>query len=157
MMTIKDVAKQLGCNPNAIRFYEKKGLVTPVRGDNNYREYTTRDIERLQFIMLYRQLGFSIEAIKQLCGNDKMSKLDIYASQFEILNRQIHSMTKVRDALSCGIDELLEMNEFTKKSKEKLDGAVNYIMQTNQWKDQWEFDNWAANYDTDIRVEGQGQ
>lgn len=156
MKTIKEVAKQLGCNANAIRFYEKKGLLTPVRGDNNYREYSEEDIEQLQFIMLYRQLGFSIDAIKQLCGNKEKTKLDIYSAQFEILNKQIHSMIKVRDALSCGIDELLEKNELTEESKSKLDEAVNYINETNQWKDQWEFDNWAASYDKDIRIEGQG-
>jgi putative AdoMet-dependent methyltransferase len=156
MYKVKQVADLLKCNPNAIRFYEKKGLLTPERGENRYREYSKEDVEQLQFILLYRQLGFSIEAIKQLCNRDNRSKLDIYTSQFNVLNNQIHSMVKIREALGNAIDELLESNEQTPESKKCLEETIRYISETNQWKDVWDFDSWASNYDRDIRVEGEG-
>lgn len=156
MYTVKQLADILQCSSNAIRFYEKKGLLKPNRGENNYREYTKEDMEQLQFILLYRQLGFPLESIKQLCTQENRSKLDIYTAQFSILNQQIHSMVKIREALGIAIDDLLEYNEQSDKSMQYLEETIRHIGEANQWKDMWNFDMWSSNYDDDIRREGNG-
>lgn len=66
MFSIKEIAEKIGVNPNTIRFYEKRGLLTPERSEANYRKYSNEDIARLEMIMLYRKMGFSIEDIKGL-------------------------------------------------------------------------------------------
>ncbi len=65
--TIGRLAKDTGCKVQTIRYYEKVGLMpTPDRTAGNQRRYGARHIERLAFIRHGRQLGFPLEAIRQL-------------------------------------------------------------------------------------------
>lgn len=69
-MRIGETAKELGLTVSNIRFYEKKGLLAPVREqENQYRDYTPEDIRRLKQIILYRKLDLSIEKIHDLLEN----------------------------------------------------------------------------------------
>ena len=43
MFKINEAADMLHVNPNALRFYEKKGIIAPHRDENNYRMYTMDD------------------------------------------------------------------------------------------------------------------
>ena len=68
--SIQEVAKLLGVRTNKIRFYEKKGLITPTRGrDNDYRYFTEVEVIELQTILLYRALGLSVSDIGTLLQN----------------------------------------------------------------------------------------
>ena len=60
-MTIKDLEERTGLSRANIRFYEKEGLLSPLRRENGYREYTEEDVQTLQRIKLLRSLQFSIE------------------------------------------------------------------------------------------------
>lgn len=63
-MKIGEVANETGLSISNIRFYEKKGLLIPLRKeDSGYRDYTTEDVNRLKTILLYRKMGLSIETI----------------------------------------------------------------------------------------------
>ena len=70
-MTISEVAKYLAVDISTVRFYERKGLITPARReDSKYRDYSEKDVMTLKHIMLYRKLDFSIEDIQAiLSGN----------------------------------------------------------------------------------------
>jgi DNA-binding transcriptional MerR regulator len=63
---IKDVETATELPRANIRFYEKEGLLHPVRSENNYREYTDEDVEILKKISLLRRVGLSIEDLKAL-------------------------------------------------------------------------------------------
>ncbi|MES1945307.1 transcriptional regulator [Salinisphaera sp. PC39] len=65
--TIGEVARRSGCIASTIRYYERIGLLPPARrGDNGYRYYDDRDLERLEFVTRARALGFSVAAIRSL-------------------------------------------------------------------------------------------
>ena len=65
--TIHEVAALLNISTDAIRLYEKEGLVTPTRNpENGYRYYDTEQIHRIMGICLYRKLNVSIAEIKRL-------------------------------------------------------------------------------------------
>ena len=65
--TIHEVAELLSISTDAIRLYEKEGLVAPMRNpENSYRYYDTDQIRRIMAISLYRQLDISIADIKNL-------------------------------------------------------------------------------------------
>lgn len=66
-MKIKDVHKLVDISAANIRYYEKEGLLRPKRNqDNNYREYTQEDVERLEEIKKFRLLGISVANIQKL-------------------------------------------------------------------------------------------
>ena len=68
-MRIGEVAGRVGIGIETIRYYEREGLLaTPKRRPSGYREYEESAIARLQFIRRTKELGFSLDEIKQLLG-----------------------------------------------------------------------------------------
>ena len=53
-----------------IRYYEKEGLLSPQRQANGYRDYTEENIQTLLRVKLLRELGISLEEIRQLQQNE---------------------------------------------------------------------------------------
>ena len=67
MLSIGALAKRTGVKVPTIRYYEQAGLLDePERTSGNQRRYGQRDAERLSFIRHARDLGFPIEAIREL-------------------------------------------------------------------------------------------
>ncbi len=65
-MTIKELEQALDMSRANIRYYEKEGLIAPVRAQNGYRNYSEADLTALRRIQLLRQLGVSVEEIHGL-------------------------------------------------------------------------------------------
>lgn len=69
VMRIGELARQAGVNIQTIRFYERKGLLpVPRRKPSGYRLYAGEDLHRLRFILRAKELGFSLEEIRQILG-----------------------------------------------------------------------------------------
>ncbi|TCS62951.1 MerR family transcriptional regulator [Varunaivibrio sulfuroxidans] len=65
-MTIGRLARETGCKAPTIRYYEEIGLMPqPFRTDGNQRRYGSRHLGRLTFIRHGRELGFSLDAIRE--------------------------------------------------------------------------------------------
>lgn len=65
-MTIKEMEARTGLPRANIRYYESQGFLTPVRGDNGYRDYSQQDLDTLLKVKLLRKLGFSLEEIRDI-------------------------------------------------------------------------------------------
>ena len=66
-MQIGQAARASGASAKMIRHYESIGLVAPAdRRDSNYRDYSDENVHRLRFIRRARDLGFSIDRIRDL-------------------------------------------------------------------------------------------
>lgn len=65
--SIGDLSRETGCKVQTIRYYEQIGLMPePERTSGNQRRYGRAHIGRLTFIRHSRQLGFSLEAVRDL-------------------------------------------------------------------------------------------
>ncbi|MDO5416957.1 MAG: methyltransferase domain-containing protein [Lachnospiraceae bacterium] len=155
MFKIKEVADQFQINSNALRFYENKGLIHPVRDTNGYRMYSSEEVVRLQLIILLRKMDFSIDMIAQLLENKK-EPIDLFLQQYQIVNDHIHSMTLVKNSLEKCVSLMFNSNQFTEPILSCMRETSALLAKTNQWEDKWGFDDWASCYDEDIRKDRQG-
>lgn len=65
---IGEAARLSGCTPEAIRYYEREGVVPPPArtGSGRYRYYRSGDVGRLRFLRRARELGFSLAEVRNL-------------------------------------------------------------------------------------------
>ncbi len=121
MHKIGVVAKQVGISHDTIRLYEHYGLIgTPTRTDSGYRLYDDEAIEKLLFIQNMKQLGFTLNEIKEL--------LDIKATSKK-------QCTEVRNKLTekiKGIDERISALENLKLSLKKAIELCSTPLDKNQ-------------------------
>ena len=154
--SIKEVAKLLNIGTNKIRFYEKKGLIHPQRGaENDYRYFTEEEIIKLQTILLYRGIGFSVQEIDSLLQKeDKANYLKHFYNQWEMVNNQIQQLTQTRVALEHIMDQMYLATEEDCNTQllEEIQQNVEKIQIKNSWKDCWDFNSWANHYDEDVRT-----
>ena len=67
MYSIGDLARITGVKVPTIRYYEQSELLAaPARSSGNQRRYTDEELQRLSFIRHSRELGFSIDDIREL-------------------------------------------------------------------------------------------
>lgn len=110
-MQIGEAARASGVSAKMIRHYESIGLVPAAdRRDSNYRDYGHHDLHRLGFIRRARDLGFSIEEIRDLLklwGDRDRSSADVKAlaeRHLGDLNRKIALLEEMRASLEGLVD-----------------------------------------------------
>lgn len=113
LLTIGELARRTGLSVPAIRFYEAKGLVEPLRSGGNQRRFLRADIRRLSFVLIAQKLGLSLgeigEAMRGLPQGRTPNARDWARISGAIRTRieaQIASLEKVREDLDgcigCG-------------------------------------------------------
>lgn len=107
--TIHQVSELLGISCDAIRLYEKEGLIVPKRNPNNgYRSYTVNDIHKIYGISLYRKIDISIPNIKNLLNIDNFtdicselnSHIDNLKEELAVLQNKIKKQEYISSHLS---------------------------------------------------------
>ena len=67
MYTVKELSRLTGLTPRTLRYYDAIGLLSPARNrDNDYRLYGGAEVDRLQEILLYREMGLPLEEIGRI-------------------------------------------------------------------------------------------
>ena len=68
LMLIGEIADFFGVSRKAVRLYEKKGIIKPVKVDaaNGYRYYSAEQVQQLNALLELKSLGFSLDEIKMI-------------------------------------------------------------------------------------------
>ncbi|MGC6770273.1 MerR family transcriptional regulator [Enterococcus sp. LJL51] len=110
-MNIKQAAEMFDLTVEAIRYYERVGVIPPVKRDKNgYRVFTKRDLNWIFLAKSLRNAGLSIESLiefaslSQLEGDERLAQKDILKEQLNELDEKITEMTKVRELLQYKIE-----------------------------------------------------
>lgn len=111
-LKIGDVAKLAALSIDAVRFYEREGLLGRVRRSAaGQREYDSDVVRRLAFVRRATALGFSLAEVKSLlglrvtAGKPCERVRERATSKVEDIGRRIAELTSMRDALSRLIDK----------------------------------------------------
>ena len=114
MSTLKigQVAKHAGVTVETIRFYETEALIPePARSESGYRLFTSDTIRRVQFVQRAKELGFSLNDIRELltirsepsanCAGVKARA----SRKITDIEEKIGDLTRIRDALTSLVEQ----------------------------------------------------
>jgi MerR family copper efflux transcriptional regulator len=111
-LKIGEVSKQSGIGIEALRFYEKQGLLShATRTQGNYRLYSEDVLERLEFIKRAQVLGFSLAEIARLIKekesgqNPCIEVREIVRRRLEELDERMKEMRRYRRELAAALAE----------------------------------------------------
>lgn len=131
--TIKELADLAGISTRTLRWYDKKGLLKPYRvNEANYRFYSGDEVKKLQQILFYKELGFS------LCDIEKILKDPNFDDQ-KALQSHLIELTKRReriDALILTVKNTLEERQGGRKmsDREKFEAFKKEMIEQNEKK-----------------------
>jgi DNA-binding transcriptional MerR regulator len=89
--TIGELSREFGVTSRTIRFYESKGLIAPER-KGTARSYSRRDRAQLILVLRGKNLGFTLEEIKEY--------LDLYATDTTQVAQLQHLLAKIDDRVA---------------------------------------------------------
>lgn len=99
---IGDVAAMVGITRDALRFYEKKGVISARKKENGYRYYSEDDIYKLMYILYYRKMNTSLEEIEGLMSRRRSLSFlrghleQRMAKEKESMRRHQQAITRLR-------------------------------------------------------------
>lgn len=90
MHTVGQVAKLAGISVRTLHHYDEIGLVSPSeRSPVGYRLYSMCDLERLQRVLFYKELGFTLDEIRGLLTDSTTDRHEALAEQRAELGRRV--------------------------------------------------------------------
>ena len=109
---VSELAAEFNLTPQALRFYEEKGLLSPKRA-GNVRVYDYRDHTRLMLILKFRRLGFSLGEVPDYLSRNRAggSNPEQYADGLDKIRRRIATLELMRDEVAETIVELRGMEQ----------------------------------------------
>ncbi|MBQ4067900.1 MAG: MerR family transcriptional regulator [Lachnospiraceae bacterium] len=112
-MTIKQLEQQLEIPRATIRFYEKENLISPIRKDNSYREYSEEDVAILKKIIILRKIGLSISDIKKVLEGDcsLQSLLEKNISELENQIKELEGAINVSKIMQERNEDIFNLDE----------------------------------------------
>ena len=117
-LKIGEVAKLSGVGIEALRFYEKSGLLDrPGRTFSGYRMYDESVLERLSFIKKAQLLGFTLDEIRELIDHKRHGENPCehvrakVKSRLSDLSERIEQMIQYRDELAEALKEWEKIGE----------------------------------------------
>lgn len=131
MYRIGELAKLADVTPDTIRYYEKQQMMEhKVRTEGGFRLYTETDLQRLKFIRYGRQLGFTLDSIRELlsiridpahhtCQESKsivqarLNEVELRIEELQVMQRSLQRLNdaccgSAHSSVYCSILETLE-------------------------------------------------
>ena len=112
VFTIRDLVKECGVTARTLRFYEEKGLLSP-RRDGLERRYSRRDRARLKYVLMGRNVGFSLDEVREMLdlydlGDGQTTQLKVALAKF---HERIARLERQKAEIERVIDELRRAGE----------------------------------------------
>lgn len=131
--TIQKLGNLAGVSTRTLRYYDEIGLLKPARtSSSGYRIYGQREVDLLQQILFYRELGLSLEDIRSIVtepGFDGTRALREHRNQLLDKRKQL-------DALIANVEKTMASQEgrITMSDREKFEGFKRQLIDENEQK-----------------------
>ena len=131
--TVGPAARLAGTTVRTLHHYDAIGLVHPSgRTWAGYRVYTSADLDRLRQVLVWRELGFTLEDVPRLLDGDAHDRLVRLLEQVDAVSTRIDRLQQVRAALQ---EEVRVMNgglRLTQEEKRELFGDA-WVEHEDEW------------------------
>ncbi len=131
--TVQRLAKLAGVSSRTLRYYDEIGLLKPARiNSSGYRIYGPQEIDRLQQILFYRELGVDLKSIKYIMNRPDFDELKALKEHLnKLLDRK-----KQLNILIENVNKTIASKErrFLMSDKEKFEGFKNKLIDENEKK-----------------------
>ena len=129
-MIVQEIAKQTGISPQVIRYYARIGLLEPKRNPmNGYRQFGDRDVQRLQFIRLAQELGYTLKDIKAMLVALDRGELSEHWIRIRLDRRLSSTRQKLRalQQLELCIEQTLKRHLTAPPPVTDLDSLISWM------------------------------
>ncbi len=120
MKRVKEVAELTGISVRTLHYYDEIGLLTPATTETGYRLYSNEDLEKLQQILFFRALDFSLKKIKTILEEPDFDRIEALNYQKEMLHEKKRRLDKMLTMIDKTIQN--EKGEKTMTDQERFDG-----------------------------------
>ncbi|MDO4542892.1 MAG: MerR family transcriptional regulator [Bacillota bacterium] len=118
MKTVKEVSRLTGVSVRTLHYYHEIGLVNPKHtAANGYRYYGTQELERLQEVLFFRELDFSLKEIKNIMdtpGYDRQRALTNHISLLKMKKQRLTALINLAEQALEG-EKNMEFKAFDDK------------------------------------------
>lgn len=137
-ISIGTLSRAFGLSDEALRFYEKKGLLHPVRENGNgYRVFELADIQRISNIQRLKSQGFTLEEIQRVYSGSGRQELEaLYREKIAEMERKIAYDNHVLARMSASARALQTAQEQLMRPVRLSLGRV-YLLEYPSVPDMW--------------------
>lgn len=129
--TIHKLSRLAGVTPRTLRYYDEIGLLSPARkNSSNYRIYGQKEVDALQQILFFKELGFDLDTIARVMKDSSFNRLEALYHHLEELEQKKRNM----ELLIANIKKTIHQEErgIQMTDKEKFEGLKKNLVKENE-------------------------
>ena len=138
MMTVNEVSKLTRVSIRTLQYYDTIGLLPPTKyTESGYRLYDDTAMERLQQILLFKELEFPLKEIKQIMDAPNFDREKALSQQIELLTMKKEHLEGLIDfahkiqtsgvnKMDFNVFDTTKMDEYTRQAKEQWGQTAEY-------------------------------
>lgn len=136
--TVGEVARIAKTSVRTLHHYDSLGLVEPsARTEAGYRIYTDRDLGRLQQVLLFKELGFSLDGIGRIVNDPGFDPLEALVSQRELVVQKMRRTERLLALLDRTILAMEGGISMTKEEMFEVFGDFDPAEYEDEVKERW--------------------
>ncbi len=146
MLTVNELAIQSNAPAHVVRYYVRIGLILPAdQQENGYRLFKTQDVSRIRFIRMAKNLGFTLNEIRQIMRHADVDESPCDGVRNIIQHRILENRIKIEEMLKLQtrMEQALELWELMPNGV-PTGSSVCHLIET--------IENGESNIPSEIRV-----
>ncbi|MDY7229500.1 MerR family transcriptional regulator [Hyalangium rubrum] len=137
-LTVSQVARLAGVSVRALHHYDEIGLLRPSgRSEAGYRLYEQRDLQQLQQVLFFKELGFALEEITRIMGDPAFDLRAALRMQRQLLTERATRVHALIGAVDAALESLEKGTVMTKEEMFEVFGDFDPSKYEDEVRERW--------------------